>query len=86
MFPRCFAIPQRGKSKETFENKGQKVGKLGAFVAVFLGAFVACLGAGRGLPGASALVVHQHTKIATFPFFGAIAFPRSFQISVLRGF
>ena len=38
MFPRCFAIPQGGKSKETFENKGQEVGKLGAFVAAFLGA------------------------------------------------
>ena len=36
VFYRDFAIPQRGKSKETFENKGQKVGKLWASVAAFL--------------------------------------------------
>ena len=36
--------------------------------------------------GASALILHQHTKIAAFLLFGAIAFPRSLQISVLRGF
>ena len=46
----------------------------------------ALLGAGRGFPGASALILHQHTKIAHFRLFGAIAFPRSSQISVLRGF
>ena len=32
VFPREFAIPQQGKSKETFENRGQKVGKLWASV------------------------------------------------------
>ena len=35
---------------------------------------------------ASALIVHQHTEIAAFRLFGAIAFPRSFNKSVLRGF
>ena len=35
---------------------------------------------------ASVLIVHQHTKIAQFCLFGAIALPRSFQISVLRAF
>ena len=37
MFPRDFAIPQQGKSKETLENKGQKGSILGACVAAFLG-------------------------------------------------
>ena len=44
------------------------------------------LGAVRGFPWASALIVHQHTKIAPFRLFGAIAFPHSFNKSVLRGF
>ena len=34
----------------------------------------------------SALIVHQHSKIAAFGFPCAIAFPRSFNKSVLRGF
>ena len=38
------------------------------------------------LVGASALIVHQHTKIATFLPFGAIAFLHPFNKSVLRGF
>lgn len=46
----------------------------------------ACLGAGRGFLGASAQIVHQRTKIAPFRLFGAIAFPRCLQISVLRAF
>ena len=86
MFSRCFAIPKEGKSKETFGNRGQKVGKLWACVAAFLGALGACLGAGRGFPGASAQVVHQHTKIAAFLLFGAIAFLHPFNKSVLRAF
>ena len=49
----------------------------------FVGAF---LGADRGFLGASALIVHQHSKIAYFRPFCAIAFPRCFQISVLKGF
>ena len=62
------------------------MGKYGAFVAVFLGAPGAYLGAGRGILGASVQVVHQHTKIAHFRLFGAIAFARSFNKSVLRAF
>lgn len=46
----------------------------------------ACLEAGRGIFGASAQVVHQHSKIAHFRHFGATAFPRSFNKSVLRAF
>ena len=38
------------------------------------------------LVGASAQVVHQHTKIAHFRLFGAIAFFDCLQISVLRRF
>ena len=53
---------------------------------VFLVALGACLGAGRGFLGASAQVVHQHTKIAPFRLFGAIAFLHPFNKSVLRGF
>ena len=44
------------------------------------------LGAGRGFPWASALIVHQHTKIARLRLFGAIAFPCSCNKSVLRAF
>ena len=48
------------------------------------------LGASLGLFGecwrASVLIVHQHTKIARFRLFGAIAFLDCFQISVLRAF
>ncbi len=55
MFPREFAIPQGGKSKETFGNKGQKVGKYGACVAVFLVALGACLGAAWGFRSGSPL-------------------------------
>ena len=66
------------------------MGKNGAFGAVFLGGSWGLFGSRSGLPwgflGASALIVHQHTKITLFRLFGAIAFPRSFQISVLRGF
>ena len=44
------------------------------------------VGACMGVPGASAQVAHYHTKIAHFRHFGAIAFFRSSQISVLRAF
>ena len=83
MFPREFAIPQQGKSKSILEFEWQKVGKLWAnrgCVPRWL------LGAVRGFPRASALIVHQHTKIAAFRLFGAIAFPRCLQKSVLRAF
>ena len=45
MFPREFAIPQQGKSKETFKNKGQKGSISGAFVAAFLSGFRGFFGA-----------------------------------------
>ena len=48
MFPRCFAIPQQGKSKSIFEFGAYEVGKYGASLPVFLVALGACLGAGRG--------------------------------------
>ena len=52
--------------------------------------FLVALGSWSGLPWeclrASLQVVRYPTKIAPFRSFGAIAFPRSFQISVLRGF
>ena len=44
------------------------------------------LGAGRGFPWASVLIVHQYTKIARFRLFGAIAFLDCLQKSVLRAF
>ena len=44
------------------------------------------LGAVRGFSGASVLIVHQYSKITHLRLFGAIAFPRSFNKSVLRGF
>ena len=62
------------------------MGKYGAFAAALLGAPGAYVGAGRGFLGASAQVVHQHTKIAPFPHFGATAFPDCLQTSVLRAF
>ena len=37
MFPRDFRIPQQGKSKETFENKGQKVANCGCVPRWILG-------------------------------------------------
>ena len=45
MFPRDFATPQQGKSKETFENRGQKGSISGASVAAFLGGLWGFLGA-----------------------------------------
>ena len=62
------------------------MGKYGACVAVFLGALGAYIRHFWELVGASVLILHQHTKIAAFLLFGTIAFPRSFQISVLRAF
>ena len=50
MFPREFAIPQQGKSKSIFEIEGQKVGKLWASVAAFLGGSWELFGASLRLP------------------------------------
>ena len=86
MFSRDFAIPQQGKSKETFKNKGQKGSICGASAAAFLGGSWELFGASLGFPWASVLIVHQHSKIAHLLPFGAIAFLDCFQISVLRAF
>ena len=86
MFSRDFRRPKRAKVKSIFRIGAYEVGKLWASVAVFLGALGAYWGAGRGFPGASAQVVRQHTKIAHFPLFGAIAFLHPFNKSVLRAF
>ena len=86
MFPRCFAIPKEGKSKETFENKGKRWANCGlAWLrsSVLLGLISGSLGSAGGHP---LRVAHYPTKIAQFRLFGAIAFSRSFQISVLRAF
>ena len=81
-----FSDTQRAQNKVFFEFEGQK----GVFAGLPLGLAWLCssvvVGACLGAVGASALIVHQHTKITPFRLFGAIAFPRSFQISVLRGF
>ena len=86
MFYRDFRRPKRAKVKVFLVLGLTRWANCGAFGAVFLGALGAYLGAGRGFPGASAQVVHYPTKIASFLSFGAIAFLRSFQISVLRAF
>ena len=81
-----FSDTQKGQNKVFFEFGAYKVGKLGL---PWLRSSVvpgACLGAGWGFPGASALIVHQHTKIAYFRPFGAIAFLLCFNKSVLRHF
>ena len=57
-----------------------------ACVAVFLVAPGACSGAGRGFPGASALVVLHPCKFGLFGYPCAIAFLHPFNKSVLRGF
>ena len=86
MFSRCFAIPKQCKTNK-FLNLGlarwANCGLPWLCSSVALGGY---LGAGRGFPGASALIVHQHTKIARLRLFGAIAFLNCLQISVLRGF
>ena len=86
MFPRCFAIPKQCKTNK-FLNLGLErwanCGRSWLRSSVALGAY---MGAGRGFPGASALIVHQHSKIAHFRLFGAIAFLHPFNKSVLRGF
>ena len=82
MFYRDFRRPKRAKVKKHLETRakgGQIVGVRGC-VPRWL------LGLSWELVGASALIVHQHTKIAHFRLFGAIAFPRSFNKSVLRAF
>ena len=83
MFPRDFAIPQEGKSKSIFEFEGQKVANCGCVPRWLLGASLGLFGE---CWRASALIVHQHSKIAALGLFGAIAFPRCSQISVLRAF
>ena len=57
-----------------------------AFVAAFLVAFVALWELVGACLGASALILHQHSKIAAFLPFGAIAFLHPFNKSVLRAF
>ena len=86
MFPRDFRRPNRAKINIFLNLSGKRgvfAGLPGLRSSVALGA---CLGAGRGFPGASALIVHQHTKITHFRLFGAIALLDCFQISVLRAF
>ena len=60
-----------------------KGGRLGLRSSV---AFGACFRLFWECWRASALMLHQHSKIARFLPFGAIAFPRSCNKSVLRGF
>ena len=86
VFPRDFRRPNRAKVKVFLNLRGKRWANCGL---PWLRSSVA-LGSCSGLFGeywrASALIVHQHTKIAAFLPFGAIAFPRSFKISVLRAF
>ena len=79
MFSRCFAIPKRAKVKKHLKTRGKRWVNW----AAFLGGSWGFLGE---LVGASALIVHQHTKTAHFRLLGAIAFPRCFNKSVLRAF
>ena len=82
MFSRDFATPKRAKVKVFLEMRGKRWANCGLS---WLRSFVA-LGASLGAGRASALVVRYPTKIAHFRPFGAIAFPRSFNKSVLRAF
>lgn len=53
MFPRDFRRPKRAKVKVFLETRGKRWANCGLALAVFLGGPGACLGAGRGFPGAS---------------------------------
>ena len=89
MFSRCFAIPKQCKTKiflDLWLAKWANSGLSWLRSSVLLGLASGSFGAYMGVPDASALILLQHSKIAHFRHFGAIAFPRSSQISVLRGF
>ena len=82
MFSREFRRPKRAKVKKHLKTRakgGQIVGVRGCVPRWLLGVIRECL-------RASALVVHYPTKSAYFANLGAIAFPRSFNKSVLRAF
>ena len=85
-FVGLFGHPKRAKPKIFLKSRGKRGVFRGLAWLRSLVALGACLGAVRGFPWASALIVHQHTKTARFRLFGAIAFLDCFQISVLRAF
>ena len=78
-----FSETKKGKSKETFENKGRIVGFRGCVPCWLLGLVSGPLGSAGGLP---LRVAHYPTKSAYFANLGAIAFLHPSQISVLRAF
>ena len=86
MFPRGFRRPKRAKVKVFLKLSGKR----GVFAglpwlrsSVALGAYIGHFGE---CCGASALIVHQHSKTAHLRLFGAIAFSRCCNKSVLRAF
>ena len=81
-----FGYPKGAKVKKHLKTGGKRWANMERCVAVFLVALGAYWGLIWECLGASLQVVRYPTKIAPFPLFGAIAFPRSFQISVLRAF
>ena len=79
MFSRCFAIPKQCKTNK-FLNLGLELGVFQGLSwlrsSVAVGAY---WGAGRGFPGASALIVHQHTKNSPLPALWCNRFPSFIQ-------